>query len=86
MSLERRYVIRDWGEGFWRWSCLGERRTSGHSGIVGPPFKRQDAQRAAEAHWDEAHDAAPRLAGAPPHAVHVTDLRLGDFEDAAQAG
>lgn len=55
MSKPVGYVVRPWGEGYWRWSCTGRGRSGDHWGIVGPPFKRADAERMALEHLAEAH-------------------------------
>jgi hypothetical protein len=91
MTSERTYVIREWGDGFWRWSCVGQHQSSEHCGIVGPPFKRDDAERLAEEHWAEAHAAAPRTVRLPseaathadPQVIPAENLRLIDLEDPA---
>jgi hypothetical protein len=87
MADDRRYLIRDWGDGFWRWNCLGRYQSSEHTGIVGPPFKRDDARRMAEEHWAQAHAAAcpaePSAEGDPDEidVIHAEKLRLIDLED-----
>jgi hypothetical protein len=55
MTEEQGYVIREWGNGYWKWSCTGQGRSGRHSGIVGPPFRLEDVQRMAEEHWAQAH-------------------------------
>ena len=70
MSQHERYIIREWGEGFWRWSCIAKgSSTKGHWGIVGAPFTREDARRAAEEHWAQAHADAP-----PPVDASAADV------------
>jgi hypothetical protein len=61
VSQQEGYIIREWGDGYWKWSCNGQGRNGKHSGIVGPPFGLEDVRRLAQEHWAEAHEGAPSV-------------------------
>ena len=58
------YVIRDWGEGYWRWDCLHcQRGRRDGYGVLGPPFKLEDVRREAAGHVAAHHQQPVTVAG-----------------------